>query len=134
MNGYLIESHIHSRRGIVLPLMLSLLFSAPLSAQTAESYRQEALQLSRAKSWDQAAASYRKALALEPNDAVTHYNLALTLKYEGDARQAAEEFETALRLRPKWPDAHYGLGATHYDLHDQSAALRELHTAVELDP
>ena len=99
--------------------MLSLLFSAPLSAQTAESYRQEALQLSRAKSWDQAAASYRHALALEPNDAVTHYNLALTLKYEGNAGQAAEEFETALRLRPKWADAHYGLGATHYDLHDQ---------------
>ena len=86
--------------------MLSLLFSAPLSAQTAESYRQEALQLSRAKSWDQAALNYRKALALEPNDAVTHYNLALTLKYSGDARQAAEEFEAALRLKSKWADAH----------------------------
>ena len=114
--------------------MLSLLASAPLPAQTAESYRQQALQLARAKSWDQAAASYRKALALEPNDAVTHYNLALALKYQGDARQAVEEFEATLQLRPKWADAHYGLGATHYDLHDQGDALKELRTAVELDP
>jgi len=75
VDGYLIDCHDHSRRRIVLPLMLSLLFSAPLSAQTAESYRQEALQLSRAKSWDQAALNYRKALALEPNDAVTHLQL-----------------------------------------------------------
>ncbi len=122
------------RRRIVYPLMLSLLFSAPLSAQTAETYRQEALQLSRSKSWDQAVSSYRKALALDPNDAATHYNLALALKYKGDARQAAEEFEATLRLRPKWADAHYGLGAARYDLHDQAGALEELRTAVAIDP
>ena len=86
------------------------------------------------KSWDQAIASYRKALALDPNDPSTHYNLALTLKYSGAARQSAEEFEAALRLKPDWADAHYGLGAAWYDLHDQVAALKELQTAVELDP
>src|SRR5260370_38388008 len=97
MNGYLIASPPPSLRRIVLPLMLSLLFSAPLSAQTAESYRQEALQLSRAKSWDQAALTYRKARALEPNDAVTHYNLALTLKYSADAGQTSEQSEARMR-------------------------------------
>src|SRR5258708_39363800 len=114
--------------------MLSLLFSAPLSAQTAESFRQRAIELSRMKSWDEAISSYRKALALEPNDASTHYNLALALKYKGDAKRAAEEFEAALQLKPKWADAHYGLGATWYDLSDQAAALKELRTAVEFDP
>ncbi len=84
--------------------------------------------------WDEAIANYRKALELEPNDASTHYNLALTLKYKGEAKQAVEEFETALRLKPKWADAHYGLGATRYDLGDQAAALKDLRTAVELDP
>src|SRR5258707_10670348 len=114
-------------------LVLGLLFSVPSSAQTAESYRQHAVELSRNKFWDQAISSYRKALALEPNDPDTHYNLALTLKYKGDAKQAVEEFEAALRLKPKWADAHYGLGATWYDLGDQAAALKELRTAIDLD-
>src|SRR5437899_11544901 len=101
---------------LVFLLVLGLLFSAPSFAQTAESYRQQAIELSRNKSWDQAIASYRKALALEQNDADTHYNLALTLKYKGDARQAVDDFETTLQLKPKCADAHYGLGATWNDL------------------
>ncbi len=119
---------------MVFLLVLGLLFSASSSAQTAGSYRQQAIDFSRNKSWDQAIASYRKALALEPNDPDTHYNLALTLKYKGDAKQAVEEFEATLRLKPKWADAHYGLGATLYDLNDQAAALKELRTAIDLDP
>src|SRR2546421_5106286 len=115
-------------------LLVALLFSATSLAQTAESYRQRAIELSRNKSWDQAIASYNKALALEPNDSATHYNLALALKYKGDAKEAAEEFEATLQLKPKWAAAHYGLGATRYDLHDLAAALKELQAAVELDP
>ena len=111
-----------------------LVLSSPSFAQTAETYRKQAIELSRAKSWDAAIDDYRKALELEPTDAETHYNLALTLKYKGDARQAAEEFEQALRLKPNWAEARFGLGATQYDLGDQAAALKELQTAVKLEP
>src|SRR3984893_18040124 len=121
-------------RLLVFLLTWGFLFSAPSSAQTAQSYRQQAVELSRNKSWDQAIASYRKALDLEPNDPDTHYNLALTLKYKGDAKQAVKEFEAALRLKPKWADAHYGLGATWYDLNDQAAALKEMSAAPDIDP
>src|SRR5215831_14820907 len=110
---------------MVFLLILGLFFAAPSFAQTAESYRQQAIELSRHKSWDQAIANYHKALDLAPNDPLTHYNLALTLKYKGEARQAVEEFESTLRLKPKWADAHYGLGATWYDLHDLVAAQKE---------
>src|SRR5260370_41634110 len=103
-------------------LLLLFLIACRCFAQTAESYRRDATQLARHKSWDQAVAKYRKALELEPNDADTHYNLALTLKYNGDARQAAEEFEATLRLKPTWAAAHFGLGATWYDLRAQAAA------------
>ena len=111
-------------------LVLGLLFAEPSLAQTAEQYRQRAVELSRAKSWVEAVASYRKALDLEPNDAPTHYNLALALKYKGDTRQAIDEFETTLQLKPKWAEAHYGLGAAWYDLHDLTNALKELRAAV----
>src|SRR5437899_9429389 len=119
---------------MVFLLVLGLLFAAPSFAQTAESYRQRATELARNKSWDQAIADYRQALALEPNDSLTHYNLALALKYKGDTKQAAEEFEATLRLKPNWADAHYALGATQYDLRDLAAALKELRQAIELAP
>src|SRR5579862_689875 len=115
-------------------LFLALVVAASSFAQTAEIDRRDATEFARQKSWDQAIASYRKALNLEPNDALTHYNLALALKYKGEAKQAAAEFEAALRLKPKWADAHYGLGAAYYDLHDQPAAIKELQTAVQLSP
>src|SRR5271154_4231769 len=115
-------------------LLLLCMIAAPCLAQTAESYRRQAIEESRQKSWYLALANYRKALELEPNDPLTHYNLALALKYKGEARQAVDEFEAALRLKPKWADAHYGLGAAWYDLHEQDAALKELRIAAELDP
>src|SRR5581483_11645328 len=115
-------------------LLLMCVIAAPSFAQTAETYRQQALKESRQKSWDAAVANYRKALELEPNDPSTHYNLALVLKNKGDAAEAIEEFEAALKLKPRWADAHYGLGATHYDLHDLDEALKELHTASQLRP
>src|SRR5213082_976229 len=118
----------------LLVLLLSLGYAEVSLAQTAQTYRQQATELARAKSWDEAIAAYRKSLELEPKDSLTHYNLALALKYEGHAGQAAEEFESALRLKPNWADAHYGLGATWFDLNEQAAALKELRTAVALDP
>src|ERR1700730_10956080 len=125
---------LQSLRALLFLLALGLLVSTPAFAQTAESYRRQAIELSRQKSWDEALVFYRKALELAPNDPDTHYNLALTLKYKGDARPALEEFEAALRLKPNWSDARYGLGATYYDLREQQAALKELHTAVKLNP
>src|ERR1700731_1901044 len=124
---------LKSFRALLFLVALGWSFSAPGFAQTAEGYRRQAIELSRQKSWDEAIVFYRKALELAPNDPDTHYNLALTLKYKGDAKPAIDEFETALRLKPNWPEARYGLGATYYDLHDQQAALKELHTAVKLN-
>src|SRR2546423_15684954 len=119
---------------MVFLLILGLLFAAPCFAQTAESYRQHAIELAREKSWDQAIASYRKALDLEPNDGLTHYNLALTLKYKGDSKQAAEEFQAAVQLKPKWADAHYGFGAPRDHLPGNPAALAELSPAGQAQP
>src|SRR5579859_6747365 len=122
------------RHWLSAAFLVGILFALQMFAQTAPDYRKRATELAQAKSWDDAIANYRKALALEPNDALTHYNLALALKYKGDPREARKEFEVALALRPKWADAHYGLGAALYDLEDQTTAMKELRTAVTLDP
>ena len=118
--------------GVVFTLTLVLAYSAPVLGQTAQLYRQQAHAFAQSKSWDEAINAYRKALELEPNDALTHYDLALALEYKGYSSQAVEEFESAIRLKPKWSDAHYGLGAVQYDLHDYGAAVAELRKAVEV--
>src|SRR5579862_2968853 len=115
-------------------LVLALMIAAPCFGQTAETYRRSATEFAQKKSWDEAIANFQKALDLDPNDALTHYNLALALKYKGDANAAAEEFEKTTELRPKWADAHFGLGASRYDLHDLPAARKELQTAARIDP
>src|SRR5277367_5672772 len=117
-------------------LLAACLVTSPpwVSAQTVESYRQRAAEQSHAKSWEDAIANYRKALEIEPKDAVTHYNLAFALKYKGDTREALKEFQSASELRPKWAKAHYGLGSVWYDLQDQDAATKELRIAESLDP
>src|SRR5262245_57805245 len=104
---------------LILSCSLHWVFLPPflVDPQTqAEVFRQQALTLSRNKEWDEAIKKYQEALQLEPNDADTHYNLALVFKYKGNARAAAESFQAALRLRPAWAEAHYGLGAAYYDL------------------
>ena len=122
------------RTCVLAAFLMESLFAPWLSAQTVDSYRQRAAELSRAKSWDDAITNYRKALALEPNDAITHYNLAWAMKYKGDPREALKEFQAALKLRPKWADAHYGIGEVWYDLQDRDSAVKELRTAEALDP
>src|SRR5262252_9587700 len=116
-------------RGMVLVLALGFVPVPPSYAQTVEQYRQRALESSRAKSWDDAIANYRHALDLEPNDALSRFNLALALKYKGDTRQAVDEFESTLGLRPKWAEAHFGLGAAWLELNDLASARKELQTA-----
>src|SRR6185312_16133690 len=119
---------------MAVALVLLFVFAVPGFAQTAASYSKAATEFARQKAWDEAIADYRKALELEPNDPLTHYNLALALKYKGEASVAAPEFQAALRLKPKWADAHYALGATWYDLHDLTASVKELHAALALEP
>jgi tetratricopeptide (TPR) repeat protein len=89
-----------------LVLLLIFVIAPPCFAQTAADYRRDAAGFARRQSWDQAITNYRKALELAPNDAGTHYNLALALKSKGESREALKEFQAALKRRPKWAEAH----------------------------
>src|SRR2546423_7093212 len=101
------------RRFCGLALLVSE--SLVLCTETAAGYRKQALICSQNKQWHQAIILYRKALALEPQDAETHYDLALALKYEGNSAAAIDEFTKTLQIRPEWSAAHYGLGAAYCD-------------------
>src|SRR5689334_4131814 len=78
-------------------LLLIAVASQILDAETAADFRKQALVCSQKKQWEQAIALYRKALALESQDADTHYDLALALKYQGKSAAAVEEFTKAVQ-------------------------------------
>lgn len=50
-----------------------------------------------------AVVAYRRALALDPDRAVYHYNLSVALAREGSSREAEKERAEALRLDPSLP-------------------------------
>ena len=95
----------------------------------ADRAREAALACARQKDWGCAVRNYRAALNAEP-DADTRYNLALALKYSGDAGGAAAEFERVLKDKPNWAEAEYGLGACLYDLHKDTLAIAALRRAI----
>jgi len=53
--------------------------------------------------WDVALEHFNKAVKADPNSAVAHYNLALTLDKMGKHEDATGEFKKALELAPTDP-------------------------------
>ncbi len=53
--------------------------------------------------WDVAMEHFRKAEAADPNAAVVHYNIALTLDKMGKHEEATASFKKALELAPNDP-------------------------------
>jgi Flp pilus assembly protein TadD len=54
----------------------------------------------RADSWDEAVRYWKEALALGPDSAAAHNNLAVAYEKQGALEEARKEYEAALRLDP----------------------------------
>jgi tetratricopeptide (TPR) repeat protein len=78
--------------------------------------------------------TYQEALKLDPDNARTHYNLAVALERLGDNAGQRSALETALRLDDKLALAHNQLGLL--DLKEGKTAGAEQHfkRALDLDP
>jgi tetratricopeptide (TPR) repeat protein len=74
---------------------------------------------------DEAVASYRQAIAIQPVYPEAYYNLAIALREQGEFREAEEAYRHAIEGAPDFRDAHYNL-AVLYDLY-----LNEPEKAIE---
>ena len=87
------------------------------------------------KDYDGAEAAWRKAIALDPQDAEAHISLAILLGDVHDYDGAEAMVRKAIALDPQHADAHYKLGrllkSVREDFDGAEAMYRK---AIELDP
>jgi Flp pilus assembly protein TadD len=133
----LIENATASNRAVNLPEFVNIPRGGLLSmeAPAAEFYRivDVASGLMTRGEFAAAAAEWRKALALQPEDASAHYNLGLSLFQSGQTNPAIEQYERALQLSPDYPEAHNNLGGALSSLGRLDEAIVQYQKAVDLD-
>jgi lipoprotein NlpI len=102
-------------------------------APTAEQLALDGVARAERKDFAGAAADFRRALALRPDDADTRYNLGLALLEGGDLAGAEAELRRALALRPGDAEAWHGLGQAAFNRRDYAAAIAAFDRALALD-
>jgi tetratricopeptide (TPR) repeat protein len=99
-----------------------------------ESYLRTAAENLKARDPKGAAELYRKALAVNPNNAAAHAFLGGILTDSDQLEQAHQHLAQALRLDPKNVDAHYYLGNLLGKQQRYDQAIKSYQKAIALDP
>ncbi|KAG1647900.1 UDP-N-acetylglucosamine--peptide N-acetylglucosaminyltransferase subunit [Nymphon striatum] len=83
---------------------------------------------------DEAIASYKKGLSINPQDARGHFNLGTALRDKGNLTEAITSYECAIKLFPNYTDAYNNLGETHRDQGNMDAAVKHYQQALSRNP
>lgn len=76
----------------------------------------------------------RKAIAVNPNDAAIHNNLANALYELKQLGEAVASYDRAIALRPDYPSAYYNRAAALKDLQRPAEAIESYDKAIALAP
>lgn len=83
---------------------------------------------------EEAIATFRHALTLEPDNPHALNDLGCELVLAGRPREALVPLERSLTIKPEHADTHHNLGHALRDLGRSGAALAHYRRAIELDP
>lgn len=78
--------------------------------------------------------NFLEALRIDPNDAVTHFNLGFNYERQKQYGKAIDAFQSAVKSNPKSDRAWYGMGLAHAALNQHDAAAKAFEQAAELQP
>jgi tetratricopeptide (TPR) repeat protein/tRNA A-37 threonylcarbamoyl transferase component Bud32 len=96
--------------------------------------RLQAADLSRSHKWDQAAAAYREAFRLRPDEYWTGFRLAFALQHLGEWKEALGVLQSCKSLRKDDPVAPNEAGCILNSLKDWKQAATEFEEAIQKDP
>ncbi len=82
----------------------------------------------------QAAAAYRRILAIRPDVGEVHNDLGIVFAQQGDLAAATTCFLQAIALRPKLADAFFNLGNVLQNLGRFGEAVQRYEQAIALRP
>jgi tetratricopeptide (TPR) repeat protein/glycosyltransferase involved in cell wall biosynthesis len=77
---------------------------------------------------------YQQGVKFHPNVPEFHYNLANSLKLQGQQVEAIAHYYQAITLRPNYTKACYNLGNLHLERGEIQEAIAQYHQALALDP
>lgn len=92
------------------------------------------LTLSRNHLWNSDVALWQEAVALNPSQVRTHYNLGFALAQQGEVEEAQKSFQRALSLKPQDDLSYAALGYCAEFKGDWSGAGRLYRSALQLNP
>ncbi|MBE9066530.1 tetratricopeptide repeat protein [Leptolyngbya cf. ectocarpi LEGE 11479] len=84
--------------------------------------------------YDEAIASYQKAIALDPDYATAYNNLGTTYSELKQYDDAIASYQKAIALDPDYAKAYSNLGTTYSDLKQYDDAIASYQKAITLDP
>jgi tetratricopeptide (TPR) repeat protein len=122
---------------LALPLLLASghpLLGAQTSSPAAQNFKLQARAASAKNHWEQAAATYRKAIELEPRDASLRVELAEVLTKLGRLTDAIASYEAALEMAPRNLPAELGLASAYRAVHNYDETRRTLERAHREHP
>ena len=82
---------------------------------------------------DEAMTTFRRVIALRPDHALAHYNLAILYKRVDRPRDAIEALQRALAIEPR-PEARFALGTLYFHQGQFDRAAAALEEAVAAQP
>lgn len=134
----LIENATAGNRAVNLPEFVNIAAGGLLEIDVpaAEFYRlfDSALELEQKGRHEEAAAEWRRALALDPSNAKARTNLGIAL-WSGGARDAAiAEFQQAVQLNPKYAEAHNNLGVAFVQMERYAEAIVHFRAVLQGNP
>lgn len=125
------EADARGERDVALRLLNKM---NEAEANDALSHARTALDLYRRGMYADAAASYRMALAIQPDYADLRNQLGVTLYALGQDPEAAGEFEKALAINPRYVEAILNLGLVLRRLGRTAEARERFERVLALDP
>ena len=84
---------------MAVPLLL-VLAQAGIPSSSSDDEIAFGIEVARRGLWNEARFRFERAVALDPQSAEAHNDLAVALEQQGDFKKAREAFETALKLAP----------------------------------